>query len=233
MNKALLITIIVCLGVPFILSFKSQRSRTYRRWALAVGLCVMLAVALWLPPDSAIINPNGENVNTDNFAEQGGVGQRVPATWCAATEVDFSGYSVVGCTEATATNFLTASSGSYPAWNAFDGETATCWQDGVEGNGEGTELTAILSESCMLQYIVIYNGQTINEDKFRKNGRVSQLEITNGQYTEVIELSDENVPVAVKLDGWENVSTVTFKINSVYPGSKYLDTCISEIVFYK
>lgn len=233
MNKALLITIIVCLGVPFILSFKSQRSRTCRRRALAVGFCVMLAVALWLPPDVAISNPRGENVNTENFADRGDVGERLPATWCAASEVDLSSYSVVGCADATATSFLTASSGSYPAWNAFDGETATCWQEGEDGNGEGTELTAILSENCNLQYIVIYNGQTINEDKFRKNGRVAQLEIGNGEFTEVIELSDENVPVAVKLDGWENVSNVTFKINSVYQGSKYMDTCISEIIFYK
>ena len=233
MNKALLITIIICLGVPFILSFKSQRSRTFRRRALAIVFCIMLGGALFLPPDAAISNPRGENGNTEHIAAWGDVGERVPATWCAATEVDLSGYSAVSCIDAAATNFLTASSGSYPAWNAFDGNTATCWQDGVEGNGEGTELSATFSESCNLQYIVIYNGQTINEDKFRKNGRVSQLEIGNGQYTEVIELADENVPVAVKLDGWENVSTVTFKINSVYPGSKYLDTCISEIVFYK
>lgn len=233
MNKALLITIIVCLGIPFILSFKSQRSRTFKRRALAIGFCVMLAVALLLPPDATISNPRGENTNTEHYADRGDMGERMPATWCAASEVDLTGYSVITCTDAAATNYLIGSSVSYPAWNAFDGETTTCWQDGVEGNGEGTELTATLSEVCNLQYIVIYNGQTVNEDKFRKNGRVAQLEIGNGQFTEVIKLPDENNPVAVKLDGWENISTVTFKINSVYSGSKYLDTCISEIIFYR
>jgi len=233
MNKAILISIIVCLGVPFLLSLRSQRPRTFRRRALAIGFCVMLAVALFLPPDKAISNPRGGNGNTEYLAGQGDMGGDTSATLYAASEIDLSSYSVVGCAEAAATNYLIGTTGDYPAWNAFDGDTFTCWQDGVEGNGEGTELSVTLAETCELEYIVIYNGQTVNEDKFKKNGRVCQLEFGNGQYTEVIELADENVPVAIKLDGWENVSTVTFKINSVYPGSKFLDTCISEIVFYK
>lgn len=234
MNKILLLISVCCLVVPFILSLKADRPREYRRWGLAFGFWAMCSMVLMFPKDGETSNAEGENIGGGgNSVVQEYEEQRVPATWCAAEELDLSGYSVVDYAEVAASNYLATARSSYPVQNAFDGNPATCWQDGVEGNGEGTELSVILSESCDLQYIVFYNGQSSSEERFRKNGRVCQLEIGNGQFTEVIELADENIPVAIQLDGWENVSSVYFKINSVYPGSTYMDTCISEIVFYR
>ncbi len=234
MSKPIIITFIVCLGIPFLMSFKSSRSRTYRRRAMAIGLCVMCVVVPLLPSDEIVLGQREEYGNSeDTYVEQGQEWQREPATCYPLSEVDLTPYAEVGCADVAATNWLIVNGGEYPARNAFDGNANTCWQDGVDGNGEGTELTAVLSESCELKYIVIYNGQTVSEETFRNNGRVCQLEIGNGQFTEVVELPDENTPFVIKLDGWNDVSTVTFKINSVYPGSVYADTCITEIWFLK
>lgn len=238
MNKPIVITIAICLGIPFLLSFRSSRPRTFRRKALLVGFSVMIFMVPKLPYTEFSYAAEYRNGNSGVVSSSSSTGEGtegpVSASLCAAEEVDFSGYSAVGCAEVSATNFLKTAKGSvYPAENAFDGNTATCWQDGVDGNGEGTELYAKLSESCDLQYIVIYNGQVSDEERFRKNGRVCQLEIGNGQFTETLDLPDENIPLAIKLNGWENTSDVYFKINSVYPGSEYSDTCISEIIFYR
>lgn len=235
MNKAALIVIIICLGIPFIISFKSKRSRRFRRWAIAVGFCVMFVAVCRISSSMDIADAMKENIYTGHpGSAQEGTVERQPAVLYAFSDIDLSGYSEVGYAEAMATNHLSTSKVSYPIQNALDGNTNTCWQDGVEGNGEGTEITVTLWEESHLQYIVIYNGQVKTEEKFRNNGRVCQLEIRNGQFTEVIEMPDENVPVVIGLmEGWENVSQVTFKINSVYPGDVYADTCISEIVFYR
>lgn len=233
MNKPLLITAIICLGVPFILSLKSSRSRAYRRKAIAAGFCVMLGVAVFLPADTRLAASGGENVRQeDGWASGWGSPEREPATCYMASDVDLSGYSDTTYIDMNVSNYKSTSKSSYPINNVFDGDPDTCWQDGVEGYGEGTEFSVTFSEST-LQYIVFYNGRVISEDKFWDNARVCQMEISNGKFTEVVELPDVNAPVAIKLDGWEEVSFVHFKINSVYPGNKYDDTCISEIIMYR
>ncbi|MCR5754939.1 MAG: hypothetical protein K6G30_09055 [Acetatifactor sp.] len=208
--------------------------------ALAIGFIVLLIVTDRFPIDYNIEttdkfylagkpdNPFAMNSEAD-FAS----GNPFEAYVCNASDVDFGSYTAVDCQEVSASNFLQTSRGVYPAEKAFDGDLLTCWQDGVDGYGEGTELYAKLSEASDLQYIVFINGQARDDERFKKNGRVCQLEIGDGNYTVTVNLPDENVPTAIKLNGWNNVSELHFRIISVYPGSDYEDTCISEITCFK
>lgn len=234
-----IITLIICLGIPFFLSFKSDDPRRFRRKAVPIGFVVMLAATSFLPHDTGVSHANMDDGSAANAADGESVAPTGPveAVWCAASEIDLSGYTVVSCLEGspTATNHMVTKRGSYPAENIFDGDIGTCWQDGVEGNGEGTEISVSLSESCEIQYIVISNGRAATDQLYEENSRVYQMEISTLDHpTKVVELPDENIPIAIKMDDWEMVPTeITFRINSVYPGSKYTDTCISEITFYQ
>lgn len=228
MNILLVLILLVTLGITFLASLGADKSRTYRRRGLVISFCILLGIAALLPK---ILNTeNSENIlaTTKRASEE-----EIGATCYMASEIDFSNYSAVGCIESTVTNYMVAGNRSYPIENIFDGDKDTCWQDGVDGNGEGTEITATLAESCNIQYLVIHNGRSVSQSKYEKNGRVRELEIGTDQFTTVVEIPDVNGLVAIKLDEWGEVSSFRFKIISVYPGSKYSDTCISEIGFYK
>lgn len=245
MNKPIMITLVICLGIPFLLSFRSYRPRSFRRKAVIIGFIVMLIVASSLPLDPAIAlaqNDSSSTADAGSITDEDPLPENTPsepveAIWYAASEIDLSGYTVVSCADgsASATNYLVTQQSSYPAQNIFDGNITSCWQDGVDGNGEDTEITVSLSESCEIRYIVISNGRASSDQLFEENGRVFQLEISTVNHpTKVVELPDENIPIAISMDDWGIVSTeIMFKIISVYPGSKYADTCISEMVFYR
>lgn len=237
-NTPAIIMIVICLGIPFIISFfqdnESERRR-FRRKTLLIGFIVMCIIVRFLPASilgKTEVSEASEQSNSD--MEDKSESEHTSATVYTLSDVDLSELTQMECKSVSATSSLTNSNGyQYVVENAFDGNKDTCWQEGVEGNGEGTEIHASFSETGILQYIVIYNGQAKTEEKFKKNGRVRQLEISTDKYTDTIELPDENIPVAVKLDGWENVTDICFKINSVYPGSSYSDTCITDILFYR
>lgn len=228
MSTAIIVIILVCLGIPFFISFLSEKSRTYRRWGVTISFCLLLGIGLFLSKN--LKKDDSENIfgNADEALKG-----EITATCYMASEIDFSNYSAVGCIESTASNYMVAGNRSYPIENIFDGDKDTCWQDGVDGNGEGTEITATLAESSNIQYLVIHNGRSVSQSKYEKNGRVRELEIGTDQFTTVVEIPDVNGLIAIKLEGWGEISSFRFKIISVYPGSKYSDTCISEIGFYK
>ncbi|MCD4784424.1 MAG: discoidin domain-containing protein [Candidatus Eremiobacteraeota bacterium] len=128
----------------------------------------------------------------------------------------------------------------YAPVNAFDGDKTTAWVEGAGGYGKGEWLSFNLSEKnkqgksrlFYLEKFGIRNGYTKSEDLFRKNNRVK---------TAIIEFSDgTRKKIELKDMGeiqWFDVSppviTGHFKliIQSVYQGSNYNDTCISDIFF--
>ena len=235
MDKLLIIICVVCLGLPIILSFKAKNPRKFRRYGLAVGFCAMMVAILFVPKDKDFVvrEWGGGVAGESSGGQQENKGEREACTLGYASDIDLSMYTVVEVVDSSATNFKETASHAYPTSNLFDEEMDTCWQDGVEGYGEGTEFFVTLSESSNVQYIVIQNGRARSDEKFVQNGRVYQLEINNGLFTETVELPDVNTPIAIKVNGWEGVSFVSFKIISVYYGSEYEDTCISEITFYR
>ena len=228
MSVTWIITILIYLGSMIFMSFKSSRPRTNRRWGLAIVFLLLLETGFLLVKNVDIDTSEDILATTKRDSNEG-----IAATCYMASEIDFSNYSAVGCIESTVSNYMVAGKKSYPIENIFDGDKDTCWQDGVDGNGEGTEITATLAESSNIQYLVIHNGRSVSQSKYEKNGRVRELEIGTDQFTTVVEIPDVNGLIAIKLDGWGEISSFRFKIISVYPGSKYSDTCISEIGFYK
>lgn len=122
---------------------------------------------------------------------------------------------------------------------AFDGSPDTCWQDGVTGYGKGEWLLAYNSDGSAVKVseVTVYNGyqneqyNTNKKDMYLRNSRVSEftLEFDDGS-TESFRLKDEKGPQTFTFNERETCF-IRFTLRDVYKGTKYKDTCLSEIIY--
>ena len=120
-----------------------------------------------------------------------------------------------------------------------DMDTAT-WCEGKKDEGVGETLTYTFKDQAALSggkkgfvtSVMIQNGY--GEAKYwPMNARVKELVMQVGKYKKVITLADKREPQIIQFAEPVIVSDqpVKFTIQSVYPGSKFKDTCISELAF--
>jgi len=134
---------------------------------------------------------------------------------------------------------LPASAGrSYDARQLEDKRFETCWAEGVEGQGLGEFMEFRFSKdsdrgTVPFRGLLIKNGYTKSADLWAKNSRVKEFELSlNGKSKGVIRLADtsESQSVSFAPLSLGNGDVVRLTVRSVYPGSKYQDTCVSEIL---
>ncbi len=156
---------------------------------------------------------------------------------------------------------------SFPEYiyhNAFDGKINTCWAEGVDGDGSGTNGVMVYTsfeflevmERCgvaehisigfgkkgfPIEKIVIFNGYCKNHELWKMNNRVKKLGIDIvykvynkfGYFYFEKELEDtEREEIEIINYVTNHITGITFFILSTYRGTKYDDTCISEIEFW-
>ncbi|MBC8103644.1 MAG: hypothetical protein H7Z41_13790 [Cytophagales bacterium] len=146
--------------------------------------------------------------------------------------------------EARASSALPGSGTAYGAKNAFDGKVPTAWIEGADGDGVGqwVEYTlrdrSELSQNPSVNALAIFNGYRKSRDLWRKNGRVRRLRMSvNGKPWGEIALVDSFAYQKVNVKPFPIPSkrrsvVVRFTIASVYRGTTYRDTALSEIEFY-
>ena len=122
---------------------------------------------------------------------------------------------------------------SYVPENMIDGDRTTSWQEGAEDFGEGNNITISFDSRTDISYIVIYNGNQYSEEYYYQNNRLKDINIIVEDEDFPIELEDAMDPQIIKLDGVKECENISLEIVSVYAGSKYNDTCVSEIECYK
>lgn len=151
------------------------------------------------------------------------------------------------------------SKANYDAWTCYyspcqvmDGNRNTCWAEGVSGDGIGEILIA---KVAVISNFRIWNGFGKSDALFQANNRIRKAKVhvfvsTSREQaaqsgmgygnirllrTYEIELQDVNKYQTVSLPGLvvpkaEFVNTfVAIEIISVYKGTKYSDTCITDI----
>lgn len=138
-------------------------------------------------------------------------------------------------TNANASSTLESSQyGNYIASNVLDNNKATAWVEGVDGDGIGEYVTLFADVNAPVNGIKILNGYNKNADIFAKNNRAARVRITlsTGDIYETQLVDNYNTYTFVDFGGPKAIEGMKIEILSVYPGSKYQDTCISEIIAY-
>lgn len=134
-------------------------------------------------------------------------------------------------------SYLKDNSGiDYKVEQAFDGRVKTAWC--VKGY-ENEWLKITIPESQYIQYkgvmnvyrIVMYNGLCINENLYFSNNRIKTIKAEfSGGESRILRFKDgtlEEQKFRINIKSrW-----VKLKVLEVYKGSKYNDTCISDIRF--
>lgn len=147
---------------------------------------------------------------------------------------------------------------NYNPINLWDNSIKTAWVEGVQGYGIGEYCEFYINnnkfpEEFDLNYsdksfqtiyaIEIFNGYSKSEKTFKENSRVKKLKVyVNGIPYVILNLKDTNRKQTFSLSNmkisFENLKyekniddlVLKFEIMEVYPGTKYMDTCISEIM---
>ncbi len=125
----------------------------------------------------------------------------------------------------TVSSVLENNEKQYGAKNLFNRDI-TAWCVGKEDGGIGEKITIEFNKTVKVQEITIVNGLNFIE-YWQLNNRVKEISL-NG---EKITLKDYMNPYVYKLKIPVITDKLILEIKSVYSGSKFKDTCISEISF--
>jgi hypothetical protein len=153
-------------------------------------------------------------------------------------------------------SYLSSGDCNYMAENMMDEDLKTVWAEGVKGFGfkEWAKITINFNKYYMPHYLIIYSGHGKNYDLYKKNNRLKTIVMrkynpcgTNEQsYTKRFPVTDflrykledkpgyHVLPIGdVYMEGCPGKPIeITLYIESVYPGSIYDDTCISELFVF-
>jgi hypothetical protein len=139
----------------------------------------------------------------------------------------------------TTIGFVRASSSldliNYSPFNIYDGDKTTAWVEGTQGEGINDWIIvypqSFWPEKNVFNAIRIVNGYAKSLDTFYTNHRVKKLffEFSDGQ-SKYVELKDTFEPQVIYFNEGV-ISYIKMTILEVYKGSKYDDTCISEVEF--
>ena len=142
---------------------------------------------------------------------------------------------------------------NYSKNNLIDGDLTTAWVEGSKGFGIGEEINIEVEPKRGISYIGLINGFTLNEKTYYENARVKKLKLEIITYEDsFIKLEqpyvkDFDIPdisyTYFDEDNYSkfqiplfncgeppNIKKIKIKILDIYPGNKYEDLCISEIL---
>ena len=136
--------------------------------------------------------------------------------------------------------------GRHEPTKVLDSDLDTAWCEGATGDGIGQSLTFDLKDA-IIGGIGIINGYTKSEGTYQSNSRIKRIKVATVQKTgekreEIVDLPKRDFNklnrvsvepfidwVADFGDPYDTTKSITLTTQEVYPGSKYRDTCISEV----
>jgi len=141
--------------------------------------------------------------------------------------------------QSAATSHLAATASfSYTPANTLDDNLTTAWNHDSQNNvipGVSQELIYQFAEPTNIDRLEIVNGYAQSEDAYSQNARVQRLRLSPEPGDEDVTWNLEDTQQLQSIDGlaFENVRTLSLIVESVYPGSDYLDTAITDVYFIR
>ncbi len=133
---------------------------------------------------------------------------------------------------ATASSTYSADQATHGASNLLDGKLDTNWTEGVEGNGEWEYVEFFFTGEYLITGMTIHSGNHASAASYEQNARPYRIELMFSDGTFMYyNLMDKMVQQTITFDQSVVADSVRLSIESVYEGSKYEDTVISEVSF--
>lgn len=122
---------------------------------------------------------------------------------------------------------------NYPPNQIYDYRLDTAWQEGVAGNGEGEYVIVSFDNTYTLRGMEICSGYFKSQKLYYENSRPQALMLTFSDGKSVkVNLRDAFESQVITFDRPYSSYYVKITILSVYPGTEYEDTSISELRFF-
>jgi hypothetical protein len=121
---------------------------------------------------------------------------------------------------------------NYGPDSLFDNLENTAWVEGVDGQGIGEWITIEFDQPRLIKAIEIKNGYNKDPYLYLKNSRVKEITVEfSGSVKTSAVLEDTGSTQLIRLPNDLPIRAYGLKltIESVYPGTKFADTAISEL----
>ena len=220
--------VFLCVTICFMLQYFAKESQVLRMnaYPLKQAVTIIEEDEMNIQPEP-IVNASKEIKEEIEFQEQ--------VLYRVVTEEEFSELALkeIRVIEVTATSEYKSKKGnSYSPANLIDHDSETTWQEGEGDAGIGQQLTFTFADSAIVSAIRLENGKVTSKEEFYKNNRMASFRMFDDNMV-LIELPDS---IEVQYIIFENPSMknqVTLILDSVFGGTKWNDTCITEIAFYE
>lgn len=121
--------------------------------------------------------------------------------------------------------------GAYAAANVLDGSHDTAWVEGKKGSSAGEWIRLDFAKALTLAFVDVTGGYAKNDDTLKQNNRLkrARLTLSDGSVIErsfVPQLTDQTF----RIEPPRPLTWVMLEVLEVYPGTKFDDTAISEII---
>ncbi len=156
----------------------------------------------------------------------------VSASIMQAGDLDNEGYARVVITDAQATSVIDQEGFDNSPIRAADENESTSWQEGVSGPGIGETVEYIFDREYSIHSMTFKLGNWASENYFWKNNRPKTMTIWLDDVGFEVTFPDGMTEYALTFSRDIPASSAQFVINSVYEGSTYDDTCITDIGIY-
>lgn len=138
----------------------------------------------------------------------------------------------------TASSSLASQEGNkYSPKMLDDANLSTAWAEGAKNNGIGQFIEFHLKREYPGKVhfggATLINGYAKTPELWASNGRIRELEMSiNGKHVVMLTLEDTYHIQDLRFSAPEVKSgdVVRFTIRAVYPGTKYNDTCLTELI---
>lgn len=169
-------------------------------------------------------NENSESIGTTSGLEES---ENLAVDTNLTKVLEVSAYSTIG-----ASSTYSGDSAKHVVQNLIDNKVKTNWTEGVHGNGEGEYINFVFYTEQPIAGFIISAGNHASNTYYTKNSRPKTISLTfSDGSTEQYTLLDKKETQKIYFDNIVNTTSVRLTIDSVYSGSAWEDTVISEIAF--
>ena len=155
----------------------------------------------------------------------------ITASLVSESSVDFSNIHEAYIESASASSELKQASGvSNDPLLAFDNNTDTNWEEGIDGPGIGESITANFKyKNEKVRCIALKLGNWKSGKYYYGNNRPSKLTITLDDLSFQMDFPDSWEEFYVMLNHPFKASSIQIRIDGVHQGTSWDDTCITDV----